>query len=77
MQSTSHLGTMIQGFEVYCYDFFLGIPSCSSGFIQDFLDYYVWIYVGSMMYMSGEASFIVWVDWNAGSVSKPVRLIIF
>ena len=37
---------------------FLRIP-CFSGFIQDFLDHYVWIDVSSMMYMLGEASFIV------------------
>ena len=40
----------------YYYDFFLRIPSCSSGFIQDFFA------IGSMMYISGEASFIVRVD---------------
>ena len=36
---------------------FKRIPSCSSGFnyIQDFLDHYVWIDVGSMMYIAGEA----------------------
>ena len=34
------------------------IPSYSSGFIQDLLNHYVWIDVGSMMYMSGEAPFI-------------------
>ena len=38
---------------------FLRIPSCSSGFIDDFLDHYVWIDVGSIIYMSGEASCIV------------------
>ena len=41
---------------------FLKIPSCSSGFIQDFLFHYEWIDVGSIMYMSGEAPFIVRVD---------------
>ena len=30
-----------------------------SRFIRDFLDHYVWIDIGSMMYMSGEAPFIV------------------
>ena len=30
---------------------FLRIPSCSSEFIQDFLDHYEWIDVGSMMNM--------------------------
>ena len=58
------------GIEVYWYDFFLRIPSCSSEVIQELLDHYVWIDVGSIMFMSGEASFIVWVDWNAGSVSS-------
>ena len=33
----------------------LGIPSCSAGFIRDFLNRHAWIDVGSMMYMSGEA----------------------
>ena len=41
--------------------------------IYFFLDHYVWIDVGSMMYMSGEVSFIVWVDWDAGSVSRLRR----
>ena len=44
------------GIEVYCYDFVK-----NSGFIQDCLDHYVWINVRSMMYMSGEAPFKVWV----------------
>ena len=39
--------------------FFKEFPVVLPRFIQDFLDYYVWIDVGSMMYMSGEASFIV------------------
>ena len=47
------------GIEVYCYDFLLRIPTCHSGFIQDFLNPYVWIDVDSIMYMSGEACFIV------------------
>ena len=34
------------------------IPSVSSVFILDFLDHYVWIDVGSMMYMSGDSPFI-------------------
>ena len=31
---------------------FIRFPSCCSGFIQDFLDHYVFIDVGSLMYMS-------------------------
>ena len=61
------------GIEGYYYDFFLRILSCSSGFIDHFLDQYVWIDVGLMSYMSGEASFIVWVDWNTDIVSKLGR----
>ena len=52
---------------------FLRIPSCSSGFIQDFPDHYVWIDVCSIMYMPRGASFIISVDWNAGSVYIPGR----
>ena len=32
---------------------------------------------GSMMYMSGEASFIVWVDWNTDSLSSLGRPILW
>ena len=38
---------------------FLRIPSCSSGFIQAFLDHYVDLYIGSMMYTSDKAQLIV------------------
>ena len=38
---------------------FLRITSFSSEYIQGFQDHYVWIVADSMMYMSGEAPFIV------------------
>ena len=52
------------GIEACCYDFF-NISQLFFWIIQDFLGHYVWIDVGSIMYMSGEAPFIAWVesDW--------------
>ena len=50
---------------------FTGIPSCFSGFIQDFLDHYGRIDVGSgsIIYMSGEPSFIGFLtsQYNRGA----------
>ena len=58
----------IEVYQLFIAMIFVRVSSCSSGFIRDFL---VWIEVGSMMYISGEAPFIVWVEsgQNAGNVS--------
>ena len=50
---------------------FIPMTSFYSGFIQNFVDYIVWIDVGSMMYMPDEATCIVGVDsgWNTDSVA--------
>ena len=38
---------------------FLRFASCFSGFNDDFLNHYVWNDVDSVVYMSGEAPFIL------------------
>ena len=55
---------------VYCYDF---SKNLFFRLIQDFLDDYVWINVGLMVYMSGEAPFMVWVDSSAQLLAEVCK----
>ena len=76
IQSSSNLGTMILRYWGLLLHEFFKNSHLFFRFIQDFVDHYVWVDVRSMMYMSSEDSFIVWVDWNVGSMSRLGRPII-
>ena len=54
IQSTSNFGTTTLCIDIYWYDFFKEFPVV----LLDFLNHYVWIDVGSMMYMASEVPFI-------------------